>query len=77
MARAFSYNRNGRNPAASNPAPSGLSQGTMGGTAMAGSSKPGRSLLMLGDEVYLWGLIALEVGAMAILRNHFRRYHGG
>lgn len=44
---------------------------------MAASSKPGRMNLMVGDEAYLWGLVLLEVGMMAFLRKHFRRYHGG
>jgi len=73
MARAFSANRSFRNPAASNPTPSGITQGTPGGA----TSRPGRATLMLGDEMYLWGLVLLEVGAIAFLRNHFRRYHGG
>jgi hypothetical protein len=33
--------------------------------------------LRIGDEGYLWLLIALEVGAMAWLRQAFRRNHGG
>lgn len=73
MARAFSANRSFRNPAASNPTPSGISQGTPGGA----TSKPGRSIVTLGDEHYLWLLVFLEVGVIAFLRNHFRRYHGG
>ena len=77
MARAFAMNRNYRNPAASNPNPSGIHQGTMGGSAMPGSSKPGRMMLNFGDEVYLWLLIALELGMLTFLRNRFRRYHGG
>jgi hypothetical protein len=77
MARAFSYNRSSRNPAASNPTPNGMPQGTMGGPAMPASSKPGRMMLMVGDEAYLWGILFLELGAIAFLRNHFRRYHGG
>lgn len=44
---------------------------------MPASSKPGRFKLMVGDEVYLWILLALEIGTLAFLRNHFRRYHGG
>jgi len=34
-------------------------------------------MLTFGDEMYLWLLILLEIGAIAFLRNHFRRYHGG
>lgn len=75
MARAFSMGT--RTPTSSNTTQSGIPQGTMGGTVKAASSRPGRSLLNVGDEMYLWGLLALEVIAMGILRNHFRRYHGG
>jgi hypothetical protein len=72
MARAFAGIRN---PAASNPTPSGIPQGTMGGIAASG--RPGRPQIMVGDEMYLWILVLLEVGAQAILRKQFRRYHGG
>lgn len=75
MARAFSMGS--RRPAGSNTNQSGVAQGTMGGQAMASSSKPGRSMLSLSDEHYLWGLLFLELGALAFLRNRFRRYHGG
>lgn len=74
-ARQFQYGN--RTPAASNPNPSGIPQGTVGGQAMPTSSKPGRSQIMLGDEMYLWVLVLLEVGFLAFLRNRFRRYHGG
>jgi hypothetical protein len=77
MARAFSANRNFRNPAGSNTNQSGVAQGTMGGRAMPGGGRPGRMSVNLGDEMYLWFLLLLEVGAIAFLRNHFRRYHGG
>lgn len=62
--------------AQSNPTPSGMAQGTMGGPAPAGA-RPGSRSVALGDEVYLWFLILLEVGTMAYLRKHFRRHHGG
>jgi len=61
---------------ASNPTPSGLGQGTMGGPAPAGA-RPGTRPVRVGDEVYLWVLVFLEVGAMCALRNKFRRHHGG
>lgn len=77
MARAFSANRTGRRPAGSNTNQSGVAQGTMGGPAMASSGKPGRGSLMLGDEMYLWALVGIEVIMTVVLRNHFRRYHGG
>lgn len=66
----------GRTPSASNTTPSGAPQGTTGGTRAVGA-KPGTGQLAIGDEVYLWALVLLEVGAMAWLRKNFRRYHGG
>ncbi len=33
--------------------------------------------LQLGDEQYLWGLVLLELAALLILRQAFRRQHGG
>lgn len=48
----------------------------MGGPAPAGA-RPGARNVALGDEVYLWFLIFLEVGTMCFLRNKFRRHHGG
>ena len=54
----------------------GFSGGTLGGTPTAAGGRPGRKL-MVGDEMYLWILLAIELLAMAILRNRFRRYHGG
>lgn len=59
----------------SNPTPSGVSQGTPGGRT-AGGRRPGMKL-MLGDEMYLWMLLVIELLAMGFLRKHFRRYHGG
>jgi hypothetical protein len=61
-------------PASSNPTPSGIPQGSPGGRM---GMRPGRRRLMVGDEVYLWLVLGLEVAAMGFLRNHFRRYHGG
>lgn len=66
-----------RNPASSNPTPSGLPQGTMGGPATAAGARPGSRSLLLGEEVYLWILVLLEVATMGYLRRHFRRRHGG
>lgn len=56
--------------------PSGILNGTPGGRA-AGGGRPGRPQLQLGDEIYLWILVLLEVGAMGWLRHNFRRRHGG
>ena len=72
MARAFA----GRVPgAASNPASSrATNAGSPGGPA---GGRPGRHQLMLGDEMYLWMLVILEVLLTGILRKKFRRYHGG
>jgi hypothetical protein len=72
MARAFAGPL--RTPQASNTSPSGIPQGTMGGMAMG---RPGRPQFNLGDEMYLWVLVILEVFATAMLRQKFRRYHGG
>jgi hypothetical protein len=33
--------------------------------------------MKIGDEGYLWILIALELGAIAWLRHAFKRRHGG
>jgi hypothetical protein len=33
--------------------------------------------LRLGDEVYLWIVVGIEIALIGFLRNHFRRYHGG
>lgn len=72
MARMFA---GPRVPAASNANPSAAANaGTLGGRV---GGRPGRPQLMLGDEVYLWGLVALEVIATGMLRSKFRRYHGG
>lgn len=60
----------------SNPAPSGIHQGTPGGQApqSAGGKKPP---MAVGDEIYLWILVAIEVGIIAYFRQAFRRHHGG
>lgn len=62
----------------SNPAPSGIPNGTPGGrSGKSGVGQRVRNGLQMGDEVYLWILLFIEVAAMAFLRKHFRRYHGG
>lgn len=66
----------GRNSSTSNPNPSGVQQGTLGGRSAAGGIRPGLKL-NVGDEIYLWILLILELMAMGYLRHHFRRYHGG
>lgn len=63
--------------ASSNPTPSGYAQGTMGGQSAAAGPRPGSRQMYLGDEVYLWFLVFSEVGIMCLLRNKFRRHHGG
>jgi hypothetical protein len=40
-------------------------------------AKPGRRQLALGDELYLWVLVALEVLTLAWARKAFKRHHGG
>lgn len=49
----------------------------MGGPAQPVGSRPGRRQVALGDEIYLWILVALEVGFIAYFRSMFSRYHGG
>lgn len=49
----------------------------MGGTRTAVGSRPGSRPVKLGDEVYLWILVAVEVGLMGWLRSSFRKHHGG
>lgn len=63
--------------ATSNPRPTRMMGGTPGGVRaqQAGSTQP--KGLKLGDEVYVWILVALEIGAIAWLRQAFRRHHGG
>lgn len=72
MARTV-YGRNGAN---SNAMPSGAPQGTPGGIGAASGRRPGMKL-MVGDEAYLWLLLALELFLMGMLRKHFKRHHGG
>lgn len=66
-----------RNPASSDPTPSGIKQGTMGGIATAAGARPGSRPMLLGQEVYLWALLIIEVAVMGYFRRHFRRNHGG
>ena len=66
-----------RVPSKSNTTPSGGPQGTQGGVRQAVGSRPGSRPVQLGDEMYLWILVGLEVGAIAWLRSAFRRHHGG
>lgn len=61
----------------SGSAPGAGATGQFGGPTQAVGSKPGRGSMQFGDEVYLWILVAIEVGLMAHLRNMFSRYHGG
>ena len=72
MARAIF----GTHSRTSNATPSGIPQGTMGGRSASAGARPGLKL-NFGDEVYLWILVALEVLAIGLLRQRFRRYHGG
>jgi hypothetical protein len=60
--------------ATSNARPSGIPQGTPGGKA----HRPGlRQPVAVGEEMYLWILVFIEVGVIAWMRSYFRRYHGG
>lgn len=67
-----------RIPAKSNTSQSGAAGGTMGGkpTSTVGS-RPGRRVIQLGDEMYLWILVLIEVALIGWLRQQFRRHHGG
>lgn len=62
--------------AGSNTAASGMPQGTPGGIRQAVGSRRG-SMMMFGQEMYLWVLVLLEVAVIGGFRKHFRRYHGG
>lgn len=52
-------------------------QGTLGGPAPAVGARPGRRALQVGDEMYLWVLVIVEVAIIANFRRMFSRYHGG
>jgi len=60
-------------------APAPGAQGTLGGVAQPTGRGPGskRRNLAVGDEMYLWILVFVEVGIIAWLRATFSRYHGG
>ena len=64
----------GVGPTAGNAATA--TQGTLGGKARVGV-RPGGIPLQIGDEGYLWVLVALEVLAITWGRRYFRRFHGG
>lgn len=61
-------------PAAARGGGPHMGGGTPGGL-MSGRGLP--SFKATGDELYLWALVLLEVGAIAWLRHAFRRHHGG
>ena len=63
--------------ASSNPIPSGIPQGTPGGIGVNAAGRRPGAKLMVGDEGYLWVLVAIEVALMCWFRRYFRRYHGG
>jgi hypothetical protein len=52
-------------------------QGTLGGVPHTAGPPPGRVPAVLGEEVYLWILVVLEVGVIAYFRTALSRYHGG
>lgn len=54
-------------------------QGTPGGKAPKFNRKPGSSKqpLKVGQEVYLWILVIVEVAMVGGFRRYFRRVHGG
>jgi hypothetical protein len=61
----------------SRSAPAPGAQGTLGGVATPTGSRPGRRQMTLDDGTYMWILVILEAGAIAMLRSIFSRYHGG
>lgn len=75
MARTTSMRATSGNAGRSAPGP-GV-QGTMGGPAPAVGARIGSRTVKLGDEVYLWILVGVEVAAISWLRSAFSRYHGG
>lgn len=71
-----------RKPSTSNTMQSGMSGGTPGGQpggpARSAVSNPARTLALgMAPEHYLWAIVIIEVLLSAVLRNHFRRQHGG
>lgn len=72
MARTVFGNKTNR----SNPTP-GMGGGTMGGRKSPIGGRPGSRSIQVGDEMYLWLLVIIEVATMGYLRHHFRRHHGG
>lgn len=68
-----------RIPSKSNTTPSGAPQGTMGGvgTRTSVGSRPGKRPINIGDEMYLWILVLIEVLLIAWGRKASRRHHGG
>ena len=76
-----------RIPQKSNPRPSAApNAGTMGGQSTQGGGSPIganprrvnlSTNISLGDEKYLWFLVAAEIATLCCLRKHFRRHHGG
>ncbi len=51
-------------------------QGTPGGK-IRGARGRNRGGMVVGQEVYLWILILVELAAIGGLRKFFRRFHGG
>lgn len=64
-------------PLRTNTTPTGTAGGTMGGRPSPAGGRPGSRQILVGDELYLWLLVALELGAIGWLRHQFRRRHGG
>lgn len=62
---------------ATRSAPSPGVSGTLGGIPSAVGARPGRRQVQLGDEMYLWILVLLEVGFISYFRSVLSRYHGG
>lgn len=50
-------------------------QGTPGGRARKQGG--GKGKMIVGQEMYLWVLVLIEVALIGGLRKFFRRFHGG
>lgn len=54
-------------------------QGTPGGRAPRMNRRPGANgrRMIVGQEVYLWILVLIEIALIGGFRKYFRRFHGG
>lgn len=52
-------------------------QGTTGGRAAPIRKQAARQQLRMGQHIYLWILVAIELVITGIARRYFRQFHGG